>query len=320
MPRLSPHGSTTPRVNARGFTLIELLVVIAIIAILIGLLLPAVQKVREAAARAKCTNNLKQMTLATHACNDVYGYMPRHAFAWPKNSTAIPACSVFWAILPFMEQGNLYNTLPNGQLSSYFNTSNLLAIVNTYLCPSDTTNPNGTGDGWNLSSYNVNGLVFFTTQYAAIGSSFTDGTSNTVFFVEHIALCPNPAGGNSASAGRSVWPATNLTTGDPIVYWTGENTTTSFGLPAGGFATEYPNSMVADPNNGNILSWKRPQVAPTLGVAGNCDPTTANASHTGVVLVSMGDGSVRGVSASVSMKTWNAALTPMGGEVLGSDW
>lgn len=314
-----------PRSRFRSaFTLIELLVVIAIIAILIGLLLPAVQKVREAAGRSRCTNNLKQMTLAMHSANDNIGYMPQFGWAWPRGSATLQRCSPFFSILPFMEKDAIVVNMPAGQTdSAYYNASSRLAPVKTFICPADSSGINqtdGTGSvaAYNLASYNVNGEVFYG-DYRSLGASFKDGTSNTVFFLEHLALCPDPAGGNSATKGRNVWPATNLTTGDSIIYWPGCDTTTTFpGLP--GFAKQYSTARVADPANGNALSWKRPQIRPTLGASGNCDPLTASTNHN-ICMVSLGDGSVRGIAGSITLKTWNAALTPSSGQdQLGSDW
>jgi hypothetical protein len=104
-----------------------------------------------------------------------------------------------------------------------------------------------------------------------------------------------------------------VTTGDSIAYWPGETTNT---LPAGfpGFGIAYPTAKVNDPANGNVASWKAPQAAPTLGPTGTCDPLTASGGHPGVVMVGMGDGSVRGIPSTISLRAWNAILTPRGGE------
>src|SRR5687768_9087358 len=141
-----------PRLRARAFTLIELLVVIAIIAILIGLLLPAVQKVREAAARMRCGNNLKQIGIGLHNYHSAHDKFP------PMSRCGDPAfqCrdpfekSNLWiSLLPYIEQDNVYKLSPGPSPRAPSidgargeNPANSLAskIIKTYLCPSDDTN------------------------------------------------------------------------------------------------------------------------------------------------------------------------------------
>src|SRR5438874_1146124 len=126
----------------RGFTLIELLVVIAIIAILIGLLLPAVQKVREAAARMKCSNNLHQIALATHGYQDANNKLP----SMDQMYSGPPAGNLFYLILPYIEQDNLVRISQNNayyQIPTGGGMTRMACTypIKTYFCPSDSSWP-----------------------------------------------------------------------------------------------------------------------------------------------------------------------------------
>jgi prepilin-type N-terminal cleavage/methylation domain-containing protein/prepilin-type processing-associated H-X9-DG protein len=174
-----------PTARARtGFTLIELLVVIAIIAILIGLLLPAVQKVRESAARAKCGNNLKQLALAMHMYHDTNQFFP------PAFSTATaPWNQASWGwstwILPYVEQGSLYATLNPNTNAFGANAYTTGTVLSVYICPSDPAQgpQNNYFSGYIKSNYLVSEQVSDGgSQYTIL--TITDGTSNTIMMGE----------------------------------------------------------------------------------------------------------------------------------------
>jgi prepilin-type N-terminal cleavage/methylation domain-containing protein len=303
-----------------AFTLIELLVVIAIIAILIGLLLPAVQKVREAASRMQCSNNLKQIALSAHTYHDASKRLPPGGDSLDFAAQAL--------LLPYIEQGNLYNTI-NFTLAPTdpTNAPPSAQSVPIYVCPSDPQTNLPAGDAgnnyvWNYGSdllffsNNTRGVFMFGNTKVTL-QSITDGTSNTAAFSERRKGDFNNA---------VITPETDLfapplapTTPDEAVAmcnsnsWDINNPKYQFRSDYGAFWIKgYHWTLYQHVNLPNSRGCAFPPANSAM---------SPNSAHGGDgVNLALCDGSVRFVTSTISMPTWRALGTRNGGEVLGSDF
>src|SRR5262249_5668662 len=305
------------------------------------LLLPAVQKVREAANRAKCFNNMRQLGLATHNCHDQLQKLPPGCWWFTPNGQDPGTVggsggdgNVVFHLLPDIEMDNMYKSTAQASGTGtiywpYNSTAQVyLKAVKTYVCPSD---PSVASDGltdlnWGASSYAFNAQIFARCDPTAyndpgiwssiksggnlqewfnaptIPGSFQDGQANTIMFAEKYGRCkllsPN-------IDGASLWAYSDFS----------QRYMPAFALyvtPGKPGAALY-NDINAIGFNSKFLLQPNPYLS-------NCNPLRASTGHSGGMNVSLGDGSARSISSSISGQSWWHAITPSSGEVLKGDW
>jgi prepilin-type N-terminal cleavage/methylation domain-containing protein/prepilin-type processing-associated H-X9-DG protein len=317
------------RTNAfsrRAFTLIELLVVIAIIAILIGLLLPAVQKVRAAAARINCQNNLKQIGVALHNYHATYQRFPA------GRGTPFPyVFSAHAQLLPYVEQDNLQHLIDFTQPPLDFygtgtnpndNSSPTCAskfVVKMFLCPSDSGDrvPGSTYGATNYVACTGSGTVDYGNLATGDGPFYhdskirvehiLDGSSNTVAFSESLL--------GSGYASASSPPQDPRREVEEVAG--GGNPTPGGGTFNGQRGAKWINGHYGDTLYNHFYPPNAPQW--DLGNAyHNKGMTAARSQHDNGVNILLCDGSVRFVSNTIDLTTWRGLSTRSGGETLGN--
>jgi type II secretory pathway pseudopilin PulG len=288
--------------RAGGFSLVELPVVIAILGVLLGLLVSAIQVMRENAARTECQNNLKRIGQALHNCHDVHKRFPP-GVGWFPGERAYGIVS--FHLLPYLEQKNLYQQADGGGYLDALNNGVYARGVPVYVCPADpSVRADGTvldlgGLTWGAGCYAGNAQVFDKVDRDGrlLGSDgrtrladITDGTSSTILYAEKYARCTGP-----------VWPE-------------------------GGSLWAYAETLRPQPlHAGFALSWTLYSIGPDSRfqhqpLPDNCDPTLTATAHRGGMPVCMADGSVHVLAPTISGETWWALCTPRSGDIPGDDW